>query len=140
MIGALETLQLLCTAAMTGIIWYVQCVHYPSFHRIDGGQWRAFHHRHTGMTGLIVAPLMLGELAAALGLMVWSDPWRTGWPGWCGLVLLAVIWGSTAFVQVPLHRRLEIEGNTATIRQLVASNWIRTSAWTLRLLCVLAGP
>jgi hypothetical protein len=140
MTGALETLQLLCTAALAALIWFVQCVHYPAFHQIDPSRWRAFHHRHTGMTGLIVGPLMLGELSAALGLMALSPEWRTGWPGGCGLGLLALLWGCTAFVQVPLHRRLELAHDPVAIRRLVAGNWIRTLGWTLRLLCVLAGP
>ena len=49
-----------------------------------------------------------------------------------GLGLLSAIWLSTAFIQVPLHRRL-LEGyDRHTIEQLIHSNWFRTFAWTLR--------
>lgn len=140
MTGVLENLQLACTAAMAGIIWYVQCVHYPAFRQVAPEAWHAFHRRHTGMTGLIVGPLMLGEMAGAAGLMLASPAWQQSAAGWAGLVLLGVIWASTAFLQVPLHLRLERGQDPELIRRLVATNSIRTAAWSLRLLCVLAGP
>lgn len=140
MIAALETLQLACTAAMTGIIAYVQWVHYPTFRQVAAENWNAFHHRHTGMTGLIVGPLMCGELATAAGLMLVSPAWRNSWTAWAGLVLLGIIWASTALLQVPLHLRLERSQDPKAIERLIHTNLIRTVAWTLRLLCLLAGP
>ena len=58
-------------------------------------------------------------------------PWRRG-AVWAGLALLAVIWLSTALVQVPLHRRLQGGFDAAAHRRLVRTNWLRTAAWTLR--------
>jgi hypothetical protein len=137
-ISGLVTLQLLCTAAMTGIIWYVQCVHYPSFRWIDRNHWGAFHRRHTGMTGAIVAPLMLGEVASAALLYVQSDFWRTH-PLTLGAgFFLGLIWLSTLLVQIPLHHRLEKTRESAALERLIRTNWIRTAAWTGRLFCLLA--
>ena len=48
------------------------------------------------------------------------------------LVLLLVVWGSTTFVQVPLHGRLARGLDATALRRLVLTNWIRTAAWTLR--------
>jgi hypothetical protein len=48
---------------------------------------------------------------------------------------VAVAWLSTAFVQVPLHAALPSaagDERAALIARLVASNWLRTAAWTLR--------
>jgi hypothetical protein len=50
-----------------------------------------------------------------------------------GLALIAAIWLSTFFVQVPLHGRLARDGHSAAVvDSLVRSNWIRTIAWTAR--------
>ena len=46
--------------------------------------------------------------------------------------LLAVIWLSTALIQVPLHQRLGGGFDAEVHSRLVTSNWIRTVAWTLR--------
>ena len=46
--------------------------------------------------------------------------------------LLVLIWGSTFFIQVPLHEQLSLNGDPALIDQLVSSNWIRTISWSLR--------
>jgi hypothetical protein len=48
---------------------------------------------------------------------------------------LTVIWGSTALLQVPLHKQLPLVDGVARLalmRQLVASNWLRTIFWSLR--------
>ena len=39
---------------------------------------------------------------------------------------------STALVQVPLHDRLRAHYTDIAARRLVATNWIRTIAWSLR--------
>lgn len=138
MAAPVEVLQFTCTAALCGLIWYVQWVHYPAFRFVHPEHWTAFHKRHTSMTGALVAPLMLGEAAAA-ALLLWIDPaWRSGGVVWTAHGLLAVIWFSTAFVQVPLHHRLEKGPDRAAMDRLVATNSVRTAAWTGRLLCLLA--
>ena len=49
-----------------------------------------------------------------------------------GLVLVVVIWLSTALFQVPQHRRLESGFDEQAHRRLVNTNWIRIIAWTAR--------
>jgi hypothetical protein len=51
--------------------------------------------------------------------------------------LLAVIWISTAFVQVPCHEQLSQGFDKAVHQRLVWTNWLRTAAWSLRALLVL---
>ena len=59
-----------------------------------------------------------------------TSPERTlAWFGW---ILLLLIWLSTAFLQVPLHRRLAAGYDSRTATRLVRSNWVRTIAWTVR--------
>jgi hypothetical protein len=49
-----------------------------------------------------------------------------------GVGLLAIIWLSTAALQVPIHRRLLDGYDEAAVARLVRSNWVRTLAWTAR--------
>lgn len=49
-----------------------------------------------------------------------------------GLALVAVIWLSTALLQVPCHELLCVGFDPAVHQRLVWTNWIRTAAWSLR--------
>lgn len=122
----------LATTLMTGLVWFVQVVHYPLFARIGEAQFVEYENHHTRRASWIIAPLMIAELATAVLI---------AWPGigaveptmaWGGLGLVAVIWLSTFFVQVPIHRRLEKRHDAGDIRRLVSTNWIRTIAWSVR--------
>ena len=123
------------TLAMTGLIWFVQRVHYPLFPYAADGDFRAFAADHQRRTGWVVGPLMLVEAGTATAL-VFSSPSPT--LAWLGAVLLASIWLSTALVQVPIHRRLAAGFDARAARRLVASNWWRTIAWTARSAIALA--
>jgi hypothetical protein len=72
---------------------------------------------------------MLVEAATAMAV-VGVSPRST--LAWAGLALLAVIWLSTAFLQVPRHRRLAEGFDCTAHRHLVTSNWVRTAGWTAR--------
>jgi hypothetical protein len=122
---------------MLGVIWFVQVVHYPLFATTAREGFRAYEERHTFLTTWVVAPAMLVEAGTALGLF-WFPPLGVStWQLAIGLALLAVIWLSTALVQVPCHKRLSQGFDAATHRRLVGTNWIRTVAWSLRGLLVL---
>ncbi|MCR9244635.1 MAG: hypothetical protein NXI31_06355 [bacterium] len=124
------------TIAMTGVIWFVQVVHYPLFAAVGTERFVAFEASHVRRTTWVVAPLMLAELVTAAALAV--APATRGLVPWSGIALLAIAWLSTAFLQVPLHRRLERGFDSDTARRLVATNWIRTVAWTARAAVALA--
>ncbi len=132
-------LQLLSTLAMFGLIWFVQVVHYPLFLQVGAAQFPAYEAAHANRTTYIVAPLMLLELAtAALLLLPGLRPAMIStWQAWAGAALVAVIWFSTAFLQVPLHNRLQLGYSADVISKLVATNWIRTIAWSVRAMLVL---
>ena len=118
--------------AMTGVIWTVQLVHYPLFGRVGEAGFAAYELEHSSRITLLVGPLMAVELATA-ALLVWRRP--EGVPGavvWVGLALVAVIWASTAFVQVPLHGRLSRGFDGRAHELLVLTNWVRTVAWSAR--------
>ena len=120
------------TIAMTGLIWMVQIVHYPLFAQVGDDEFVAYEAQHCRRISYVVMPLMLTELATA-GWLAWLPPSEdVAWASYAGFALLALIWLSTAVLQVPCHRRLEAGRNVATIRRLVTSNWVRTIAWSAR--------
>ncbi|MDX1502723.1 MAG: hypothetical protein R3325_10210 [Thermoanaerobaculia bacterium] len=121
------------TRAMTGIIWFVQWVHYPLFPFARGPRFEEFARRHQSRTGAVVGPLMLVEAASAL----WIALAGGGPLAWTGLALVAVIWLSTAAAQMPRHRALERGYDEAQLRRLLRGNWVRTAAWTGRSLVAL---
>jgi hypothetical protein len=120
------------TLWMVGLIWFVQVVHYPLFARVGRQRFAAYEAAHTRRTGWVVGPPMLVEAATAVLLAGAPPEGVTRTAAWAGLGLLGTIWLSTALLQVPAHRRLERGFDAAAHRRLVATNWIRTVAWSLR--------
>jgi hypothetical protein len=116
------------TLFMTGLIWFVQVVHYPLFDRVGKSDFAAYEKQNTRRTGWLVGGPMVIELGLAATL-AWSPG---GTAAWCGLALLGIIWLSTTVGQVPMHRRLERGFDQAAHRRLVRGNWVRTIAWSLR--------
>ena len=117
------TLHLAATAFMTGLIWFVQVVHYPLFSAVAAEGYAAYQKRHMTLTTIVVAPGMLVELAAALWILAIALP-AGGAPAAlaiAGAALLAAIWGSTFFVQVPCHGRLAEGFDARAHRRLVRS-------------------
>lgn len=117
---------------MTGLIWFVQVVHYPLFDRVGTSGFPAFQMDHMRRTTWVVGPPMLAEGASAVALWAMAPDDVSPWLHAFGVTLLAVIWASTALVQVPCHDRLAHGFRVETYRRLVRSNWVRTVAWTAR--------
>jgi len=124
--------NLVSTLFMVGLIWFVQIVHYPLLARVGRTDFPAFERAHVARTGPVVGPPMLVELATTLGLLAAAPAAVPAEATWLGAGLLAVVWISTALLQVPSHRRLGAGFDAATHRRLVATNWIRTAAWSIR--------
>ena len=134
---------------MTGLIWFVQIVHYPLFASVGADGFSRYETKHSQLTSFVVGPPMLIEAATSIAL-VFAGPHGPGrhelplWAVVAGLVLVGVIWLSTAIILIPCHARLEVGFHGNTHRRLVNGNWIRTAAWTLRsclaLFLVSRGP
>jgi hypothetical protein len=118
------------TLAMVGLIWFVQVVHYPLFARVGSDTYTAYQTAHMSRTSLIVGPLMLAELATALLILLGA--WSSRPLAIAGLILLAIAWFSTFFLQIPRHATLERGYDARAAASLVSTNWIRTIAWTAR--------
>ena len=121
------------TWALAGLIWTVQLVSYPLFGKVGREAFPSYHAAHMSRITLVVAPLMLGELATAIWLVF--QPIELGLLFTASLPLLGLNWVSTGLVQVPMHKKLEHDGfDEPTWRKLTTSNWVRTIAWSLRAL------
>jgi hypothetical protein len=121
------------TAMMTGIIWFVQLVHYPLFPLASGQNYPLYHRRHEQGITRVVVPLMLAELVTAVGLLFRFPAGVSRSLFYLSLVLLAILWLSTFALQVPQHRRLESGFEFAAWQALARTNWVRTLIWSLRL-------
>lgn len=128
--------QAITTFAMTALIWLVQVVQYPSFRAVGVQFFPAFHRHHSSRITFIVAPLMIAEAVSALALLWRPVPFTSRPEVWVGVGLVAVIWASTFLFQVSMHGRLSKGFDDESWRFLVASNWVRTVAWSLRAVLV----
>ena len=120
--------QILCTGYMTGLIWFVQVVHYPLFRSVaELGPFSDYSNRHSQLTTLVVGPVMTLELALSVAFALSGFKW-----GSALLMLTLVIWGTTFFVSVPCHNQLALGFDLFAWEKLVSTNWIRTFAWSAR--------
>lgn len=123
---------------MVGLIWFVQVVHYPLLARVGRGGFAGYEASHVRRTTWVVAPPMLVEAVLAVVLAVRPPVGVPKVAAWVAFGLLGIIWLSTAFLQVPMHRRLAAGFDDDAHRRLVSLNWIRTTAWSVRGLLVLS--
>lgn len=128
----LITIEIAHTAStwgMVGVIWFVQLIHYPLMSRVSKEAFPEFEKSLCFRTSFVVIPLMAVELLAALLLLQIHSPDDLYL---VNFLLVAAIWLSTFFIQVPLHKKLLISFDAAAHSKLVTSNWIRTGLWTIR--------
>jgi hypothetical protein len=132
MVDLILLANFVATCVMTGVIWFVQWVHYPLLASVPVDRAIDIATDHQRRTGQVLAIPMAVEGFTTLGLLI-SRPESVQifWP-WFGAVLLAVALGSTVFVSVPLHAKMATNPTADVGRRLVVTNWSRTIAWSLR--------
>ena len=122
-------LHLAATLFMTGVIWFVQVVHYPLILFVPSSSRITYCKTNAKRTSFVVLPPMLVELGTAIAMCFLAS----GSIYWfVNLLLLTLIWMSTFLIQVPLHNHLGQKTEDSFVERLVATNWIRTALWTLR--------
>ena len=124
--------HLIFTSIMTGVIWVIQIVHYPSFHFIEKELYTAFQKFHMNKISIIVIPIMLAELIT--GMMLFLDKSSKSPFLIISFVILVLIWLITGVFFSKAHNELMTGYQELVVNQLVVMNWIRTLLWTLRLL------
>lgn len=130
-------LHLAATLFMTGLIWFVQIVHYPLLDRIDPPGIPRYEQAHTRRTRWLVGPPMFIEIVTGLLLVGFRPLGVSDLAVSAGILLLLVIGVSTQFLQIPCHEELSRRFDPTVYRRLVRTNWIRTIAWSLRSLLVM---
>ena len=127
--GLILSAHLFTTFAMTGIIWFVQIVHYPLLSKMPREGFSMIEREHCDRTGVVVGPLMVIE-AFTLGMLLLQGVISPLF--FLSALLLGIVWLSTIIFQIPCHRSLLGGWDAQVHRRLVLTNWIRTAAWTLR--------
>ena len=123
-------LQLWSCVFMTGLIWTIQLVHYPSFHHIKIDKFSQFEGFHSNRISWIVLPVMSVELLTAVVLIFLLTE---------SLILIGVnflsvaaIWLITLHVSARIHTKLMSGYNESLVNQLIFTNWARTFLWSAR--------
>ncbi len=125
------------TLFMTGIIWFVQIVHYPLLTLIGPLTFAAYERANIASTAAVVGPVMILEALTCVLLIARRPAKIRRGEAWLGANLLACIWASTALVQFPMHEALISGFDGELLRKLALTNWLRTLLWSARALLVL---
>jgi hypothetical protein len=104
---------------MTGLIWLIQNVHYPTFKFISEINFKSFHAFHSKFITYIVGPIMTLELVTGLYFLKSQNFYLKAELNALGIIL---IWITKAFLSVPTHNQLGIEKNKKSIEFLIATN------------------
>ena len=122
--------HLVSTIFMAGLIWFVQIVHYPLFHKVSADTSVAYADEHQTRTAWVVGLPMLIEGITTVWLFF--DPVGSRVLPLIGGLVLAKVHLSTILLQVPRHGELIRGYNPETVTKLVTSNWVRTIGWSVR--------
>lgn len=102
-------------------------VNYSSWHLIGSDEFVAYH-QFIGprILTFLVAPALLGTVFTAL--MLWARPTIIPqWAVWAAIAAQAIVWVSTATIQVPIQLQLSEHGlSLELLERLIESNfWLR---------------
>ncbi|PRX57171.1 hypothetical protein [Flagellimonas meridianipacifica] len=120
--------RLLVDFGLLVLIWMVQLIVYPSFTHFSKENLVEWHVKYTAAMGYIVGPLMLIQLGIYLMISIGEPTFFSI----VGSILVLAIWVTTFFQFVPKHKLIsEGKVNNALLNELVRTNWIRTTLWSL---------
>ena len=125
-------LNISSTWFMVGLIWLIQIVHYPLFKLVGKNEFQTYHIGHSVMITPLVGTVMIIELISSIFLVVFPPKNVSLTIPIIGLILVFIIWASTAFFQIPHHNALSKAYELEAHNLLVQTNWIRTIAWSMR--------
>lgn len=132
MLQAVLVAQLIGSAGMFGVIWVIQLVHYPLMKKVPAEAFGVFEAEHQRRITHVVGPLMALEGMSVLAVFFFRPTCLSFTITLVGGLVEAVAIGTTAFVSAPMHGRMAASGSPQLLDRLIATNWIRTVAWTAR--------
>lgn len=119
------------TLFLTGMIWVVQLLHYPLFPLVGPDGFADYEAAHsTRITWVIVVPWAVQGVTTAW-LLLDHPAGVDRWLVLVGAVAAAVTVVVTVAASVPAHGVLTDGFDAAAHARLVATNWLRTAAWTV---------
>ncbi len=107
-----------------GAAFVESLVNYPSWRLIGVDEFTAYH-RFIGprVIAFLVAPALLGTLFSVL-LLRFRPPAIPRWSVRTAVLLQAVVWISTATIQLPIQLQLGAHGFSASlVDRLIETNW-----------------
>jgi hypothetical protein len=109
--------------------------------RVPVHAFLAYESAHQRYITLLVVLPMLADLVSGCLLPFTALGQRYPLLAYSVAGLALVTWASTAFLQVPLHGQLsaatDAQALQVTVTRLVATNWVRTFAWSAKFLLML---
>ena len=129
-----QDLIIMVNIFLFSLILITQFVSYPLFLKVDKTKFTAYHKSYTFYISTIVLPAMVLELFLSFNQIIHSVDYFSV----LNIAILSIVWLSTFFIQVPIHNKIALKYDKKLIKKLILTNWIRTYAWTCKLLiCIL---
>jgi hypothetical protein len=102
-------------------------VNYPSWPLIGAGEFTTYHQFISPrVLTFLVAPALMGTVFTIV--MLWARPAAIpAWAVWAAIAAQAVVWVSTATIQVPIQLQLSQQGiSPGLVERLIDTNfWLR---------------
>lgn len=130
MTNIIFVLSFLAGAMLSGLIWCVQIVHYPTFSYVNRDQYREFQKFHEFRISFVVVPLMIIELGSSIILYLSTQENKFASGMWVAISVM--IWLLTFLVSSPLHYKLGKGFDEKIHQRLVLTNLPRTLLWTTK--------
>lgn len=121
-------LYLASSLFLTGLIWFVQIVHYPLFDAVKDMSGE-YYRLHAAKTGWVVVLPMVVQMGCAAWFALRPGEWDGGLMRLL-FVTVVLVWIATFTLSVPQHNLLANGYNEQAVRMLVHTNWIRTVLWS----------
>ena len=120
--------------AMFILIWMVQIIVYPTFHKIENEEFVDWHRKYCNAIGFFVLPVMTCQLVEAASACFFT----VGDLVWVKLISVLGAWIITFLISAPCHRTLQKGKDPKIIARLIRTNWWRTILWSITFLISIA--
>ena len=117
---------------LVSLIIITQLISYPLFLRVGRDEFLAYHKFYTKQISYLVVLPMVLELFLSIYVLTIDVNWLT----FINITLISVVWLSTFIIQVPIHNSLSVQYSGELVSQLIKTNWLRTSTWTVKLILI----
>lgn len=118
-------IHLLSTWFMIGLVWFVQCVHYPLLRDLPPEIVPTYQKAHVRRTSPMIPMVMIVEAVSGL-MMVFPT---ISLIAVANLVLLVGVWLTTFILIVPIHQRLCQRHDADDVTRLLRLNLLRSLLW-----------